>query len=476
MSDSKTFEHVLFWYRRDLRTRDNKGMSQACRQSNQVSAIFVFDENILQKLDDKEDKRIVYIHRSVQELDSFFQKRDSKLIVKHGDPIKIIVDVAQKLGVEAVFTNEDYEPYARDRDEEVAKRLDKQGISFRTFKDQVIFAKDEVLTNDGDPYKVFTPYKNKWLEKFERKLASDQTYQRYNYTPYNDVKSLIEPWRYKDIGFTDGELWVDAGEEAAQNRLKRFAKHVSEYHERRNYPADDQGTSGLSVCLRFGTISIRECVRMALSKKDKGHQTWLSELIWRDFYQMVLWHHPYVVDVAFQEKYEKLTWPGKEEHFKKWCEGQTGYPIVDAAMRCLNQKGFMHNRLRMIVAMFLTKDLLVDWRKGERYFAKKLLDYDLASNNGGWQWSASTGVDAQPYFRIFNPWTQSKKFDPEGEFIRQFCPELMELPKKYIHEPHETPLAIQKEKGCVVGKDYPNPIVDHSEMRKKALELFKKHS
>jgi deoxyribodipyrimidine photo-lyase len=322
-----------------------------------------------------------------------------------------------------------------------------------------------VLTNSATPFKVFTPYKNAWLKSLQ-----SEHYQEYkvgkNFLEKKSIQSIgLEDWGLEKIGFKKQSLIIPAGTSGARELWKKFHPHVEDYQEARNFPAKKNYTSSLSTHLRFGTISIRSLVRFAINKKDSGSNTWLSELIWRDFYQMILANFPHVEYEAFKKEYASIRWPGKESHFEAWCKGETGYPMVDAAMRHFNDTGWVHNRLRMVVAMFLTKDLLIDWRKGEEYFAANLLDFDLAANNGGWQWSASTGCDAQPYFRIFNPISQSEKFDPDGLFIKEHLPELKNFSKKDIHWPHDL--------GILRGK-YPEPIVDHSEQREKALALFKK--
>jgi len=473
MGSKKIFEHGLFWFRRDLRVRDNAGFSLALESSEQVTCIFIFDCQILNELVDKKDQRVVYIHNSLQEIDHFLQKRGSKLVVQQGDPQDLVPDLANKLKIDALFFNEDYEPYAKKRDGVVQKKLKAVGTVCHAIKDQVVFAKREILNDQGQPYKVFSPYKKKWLSRLTPDLIKDRSVTRFSFTSYNVLKKHIKPWRLKDIGFEAVTPFVQGGQEHAWQKLKAFHKHLQGYHEHRNFPAQDNGTSGLSTCLRFGTVSIRACVRVACHGESLGNQTWLSELIWRDFYHMILDQYPHVASETFKPKYKNLTWPGNRSMFKKWCEGKTGYPLVDAAMRCLNQKGWMHNRLRMVVSMFLTKDLLCNYTWGEHYFAEKLIDFDLAANNGGWQWSASTGCDAQPYFRVFNPWTQSKKFDGQGTFIRRYCKELRDYPDKYIHEPFKAPKAVQEAAGCLIGIDYPKPIVDHALQRLKAIDMFK---
>ncbi|MEZ4846676.1 MAG: deoxyribodipyrimidine photo-lyase [Bdellovibrionota bacterium] len=305
----------------------------------------------------------------------------------------------------------------------------------------------------------------RYLERFE---------QQENFTHHGKLKVFAHDWSFEDIGFEKTKLWLEAGEAEAKFRLRRFMTAIDKYKEDRNYPWKEKGTSALSVHLRFGTISIRSAVRQVLENRSEGARTWLSELIWREFYMMVLDQYPHVVDGAFKPEYNDIKWPGSDEMFQKWCMGITGYPIVDAAMRHFNKTGWMHNRLRMIVAMFLCKDLLVDWKKGEAYFARYLLDFDLSANNGGWQWCASTGCDAQPYFRIFNPILQSERFDANGEYIREHCPELQGFSNKTIHAPWLASKAEQEKAKCIVGKEYPKPIVDHAEQREKVLRLFKK--
>jgi deoxyribodipyrimidine photo-lyase len=362
------------------------------------------------------------------------------------------------------------------RDAAVARALAAEGIEFLTRKDQVIFEKDEVLTQGGTPFSVFTPYKNAWLKKLEPFYLKAYPVESY-------VRNLAPPpagrlLTLDDIGFRQTnlcELGMAGGAAAARKLLTDFLPRMARYRETRDFPAK-KGPSYLSVHLRFGTVSIRELARAAWEAAragDEGAATWLSELIWRDFYFMILHHHPRVVSQAFKPAYDAIRWPNDETLFKAWCEGRTGYPIVDAAMRQLNQTGYMHNRLRMIAASFLVKDLLVDWRLGEKYFADRLNDFDLAANNGGWQWAASTGCDAQPYFRIFNPVAQSEKFDAEGAFIRKYLPELAGCETRHIHAPWTMTPDRQRAADVIIGRDYPAPVVDHAEARLRALELYK---
>lgn len=460
------------WIRRDLRLKDNVALSAATALSKEVVLVFVFDINILGKLKNKKDRRISFIYQSLLELDEKLRRKDSALVVLHGDPKKVIPEFAKRIKAHAVFVNRDYEPFAKKRDKAVQIACDKLGITFNDFKDQVIFEGGEIYTQSGTPYKVFTPYKNKWLMELNAILYQDHRPLLKRLTPRSQLREELEDWSLKKLEFESANLWLKAGQGAAENQLKRFLPDLLNYDKNRDYPSILNGTSRLSVHLRFGTLSIRSLVRAALTNPSSGAKTWLSELIWRDFYQMILDQFPHVVKGCFKQEYDQIQWPGNKNNFSLWCNGMTGYPIIDAAMRCFNQTGWMHNRLRMIVASFLTKDLLVDWRKGESWFAQNLLDFDLAANNGGWQWCASTGCDAQPYFRIFNPITQSKKFDPTGSFIRQYLPELKSFSNKLIHWPHISNNEIQKKVNCILGEDYPKPIVIHSEQRIKALNLF----
>jgi deoxyribodipyrimidine photo-lyase len=462
---------AICWIRRDLRLSDHLALSEATSQYERVVVLFIFDSRILEKLDSKTDRRLLFIYRSLQEMDQKLRQRGSALLLLEGDPSVLLPKVAREFGAKAVFTNEDYEGYARKRDQMVGASLDERGIRFIRLKDQVIFSGSELKKADATPYRVFTPYKNAWLAKITDQAIQDHRPNLKNLLP---IASFPNPPRFldpKELGINTALECVNAGEEAAKKCLNAFEKKISDYGKARDFPAVD-GTSGLSVHLRFGTISVRECVRRCFPR-SKSTAVWLSELIWRDFYHMILDQFPRVEKHAFREKYEDIQWPGERKHFEAWCSGQTGFPIVDAAMRQLNETGWMHNRLRMIVASFLVKDLLIDWRQGERYFASKLMDFDLAANNGGWQWCASTGCDAQPYFRIFSPLRQSQRFDEKGAFIRSFVPELKNFSDKDIHCPATAKLT-NIPKGFKLGVNYPLPIVDHSVQRTKALSLFKK--
>jgi deoxyribodipyrimidine photo-lyase len=415
---------TLVWLRRDLRLHDHHALSMATKNSEQVHLAFCFDTNILNKLNDKHDRRLSFIIDSLKEMEASLQKQNSSIHILHGDPAIEIPKLALELKAEAVFANRDYEPYAIKRDELVAKK-----IEFQSFKDHVFFEKHEVLTDQRGIYKVFTPYKNKWLTHFDQTEIPNFKVHLKKIATLKNKKNILEHDWYKALGFFEVKSLLSGGTNCALKKLKAFENKIEDYQASRDFPSLD-GTSSLSVYIRHGNISIRDMLR--ISSKSK---TWLSELVWRDFYQMLLSVYPLLETKCFKPEYENIKWLGSEKNFKAWCEGETGFPLVDAAMRHLNKTGMMHNRLRMVVASFLCKILLVDWRKGEKYFAEKLLDFDLAANNGGWQWSASTGADAQPYFRIFNPYTQSEKFDKEGIFIKEHCPELASLNSKTIHRP-----------------------------------------
>ena len=450
----------LVWLRRDLRLLDNTALSEATLNSESVALVFVFDTQILNKLK-KTDKRISFIYDTLIELDAELNKYGSKLIIKYGDPIELIPKLVKKLKVDALFYNEDYESYSIKRDSKVSSLVKKDNVEINSFKDHVIFSGNEVLKGDGSPYQVFTPYKKQWLKKLSKRYVEIKKVNK-NFISGKITEKYSDNPSISDLGFERAEYYYrfqHPGRKNAVKQLKSFSEQVNSYNKDRDFPALD-GTSGLSVHLRFGTISVRECVRMAIKSRSKGNEIWLSEIVWRDFYHMILVKFPHVRDKCFKPKCDKLIWKTSSTHFKKWCKGETGFPIVDAAMRQLNHTGWMHNRLRMIVASFLTKDLLVDWKKGEAYFAEKLQDFDFAANNGGWQWSASTGCDAQPYFRVFNPELQSRRFDPEGEFIKKWVPELMNCSKKEIHAPTEV-------------KGYPRQVVDHQEQKAKAIAMFK---
>ncbi len=466
-------QRALVWFRRDLRDYDHAALYQALKSSPEVYCAFIFDTEILDQLQDKADRRVEFIWESVRELKLALQQQGADLIVHNGAASIEIPKLAKELDVAAVYANHDYEPASIRRDASVADSLIHAGITFHSFKDQVIFERDEVLTQTGKPYGIFTPYKNAWLKKLDGFYI--QPYPVDRYITHLAKSKAVELPSLESMGFKRtnlGSMKLPTGMSGAQRLFEDFIERMPMYQTAREFPAI-KGPSYLSVHLRFGTISIRQLARTAWQMGGAGAETWLSELIWRDFYFQILHHHPHIAEGhAYKAEFDKLPFPNDEMLFQAWCTGRTGYPLVDAAMRQLNQTGYMHNRLRMIVASFLTKDLGIDWRRGERHFADHLNDYDLAANNGGWQWAASTGCDAQPWFRIFNPVTQSQKFDPEGRFIRRYLPELARVPDKFIHAPWTMGGIDQSACRTRIGADYPAPIVDHAAARERTLLRF----
>ncbi|MBX3113661.1 MAG: deoxyribodipyrimidine photo-lyase [Fimbriimonadaceae bacterium] len=470
-----SFKTGLVWLRRDLRLNDHAALSLATHECDQVYVVFVYDTVILDELPTKKDRRVVFIHESLTELDEALVEKNARLITAFGNPVEIIPSLAQEFGAEIVVAAHDDDPYALKRDSQVKKDLKTQKIEFKTVLDHLIKERRDVMKPDGTPYRVFTPYSKAWRTAVEPKDLSEHPVQYSSLKTPPKLKlsnAKIGNHSLSEIGFEPVDVCLAPAQKAAQKRLKEFLNKIDDYGQARDFPALE-GTSMLSVDLRFGTISVRECFRAVANLNSNGARKWESELIWREFYHMLLANFPEIGEgKSFQPDLNNLSWPGSKEDFEKWKAGKTGYPLVDAAMRCFAATGTMHNRLRMVVAMFLTKDLLVDWHWGEQYFAENLLDFELASNNGGWQWSASTGADAQPYFRIFNPILQSKKFDPEGEFIRKWVPELRELDNKDIHWPFEE----DGSRSLLTPADYPDPIVNHFEQKAKVLALFDKQA
>lgn len=417
----------IFWFRRDLRLEDNTGLHHALQSGLKVIPVFIFDTEILNSLQDKKDRRVDYIHQALQHIHKELEKHNSGLYVYYDTPMEAFKRIIQDFNVDKVFCNRDYEPQAIQRDRKITDFLLKYHIQLKDFKDQVIFEKNNILKNDLSPYTVFTPYSKKWKENLKNvEILTTKREQFANYKGPSEIISL------KEIGFDKTDLTFIKPE--------LDGDIIDSYGKYRDFPAMDY-TTHLGMALRFGTISIRKCVQYAV----KHNEVWLNELIWREFFMQILYHFPSVVHQCFKKKYENIAWRNNEKEFKAWCEGRTGYPIVDAGMRQLNTTGFMHNRVRMITASFLTKHLLIDWRWGEAYFAEKLLDYDLAANNGNWQWAAGCGCDAAPYFRIFNPYEQAKKFDKDSEYIRKW------LPEDYTEQ----------------------PIVEHTQARERALKAYK---
>jgi deoxyribodipyrimidine photo-lyase len=480
----------LMWFRRDLRAQDNAALYHALKHSKQVHCVFVFDKEILDLLP-KADRRVEFIRESLVDLQAQLQKMAGKnaplLIVRHAWASDEIPRLAKHLGVQAVFTNHDDEPQALARDTKVRGALAELGVSFQTYKDHVIFERSEVLTLSGGSYGVFTPYKNAWLKKVDDYFLKAYAVEKYAAHLAAAPEALAQGVpTLRDIGFEKTNLdtlKIPTGATGGAALFEEFLSRIDRYDETRNFPAV-KGPSYLSVHLRFGTVSIRQLAREAHKRAfpraslgegtqgTEGARVWLAELIWRDFYLQILHHHPHVAKGAFKKEYDAIEWEkGKEANalFKAWCEGKTGYPIVDAAMRQLNETGYMHNRLRMVVASFLTKDLGLDWRWGEKYFAEQLNDFDLSANNGGWQWASSSGCDAQPYFRIFNPTSQSEKFDAQGKFIRRYVPELSKLSDSALHAPWDAKPVEIAASGVIFGKDYPERCVKHDEAREKTL-------
>ncbi|MDP1927238.1 MAG: deoxyribodipyrimidine photo-lyase [Thiobacillus sp.] len=467
------YARALVWFRRDLRDFDHAALYHALTQAREVVCAFVFDREILDALPDPSDRRVEFIHASVGELQQALQAQGGGLVVRYGAARDEIVQLAAEFQVEAVFFNHDDDPVALARDAAVEAALRERDIAVHHYKDAVVFEREEVLTIGKTPFSVFTPYKNAWL-----KALTPFYLRAYPVDAYVDqlMPASTPIPALHDMGFATTnlrELKLPTGMTGGAQLFEDFLQRIDAYQEARDFPAV-KGVSYLSVHLRFGTVSIRQLAAAAYQHGGRGAQTWLSELIWRDFYHQILWHRPEVAaGHTYKPQYDALPWPNPAGYFEAWCEARTGYPLVDAAMRQLNQTGYMHNRLRMVVASFLTKDLLVDWRLGEKYFADKLIDFDLAANSGGWQWAASVGCDAQPWFRIFNPVTQSVRFDPQGSFIRRYLPELTRVPDRFIHAPWGWPAADQRQAGCVIGRDYPAPIIEHAVQRGRALDLFK---
>ncbi|MFY7803382.1 MAG: FAD-binding domain-containing protein [Limnoraphis robusta] len=468
---------ILFWHRRDLRISDNKGLAAARKKSDQVVGLFCLDPNILQK-DDVAPVRVTYMIGCLQQLQQQYQKVGSQLLILQDQPSQAIPKLAEALEAKSVFWNSDVEPYAKERDQAVSEALKAANITVETFWDQLLHSPDEIRTKSGnEPYKVYTPYWNSWSKKHKEKPINTFANHPRGLTEIElkiaQENGVIDLPTAKDLGFIwENELVLEPGEEAAQNRLEEFGdRALFEYDEQRNFPAND-GTSQLSAALKFGVIGIRtvwaktvEAMENTRSDEARNHiKAWQQELAWREFYQQAMYHFPELAKGPYRDHFKDFPWRNNPEHFQAWCEGKTGYPIVDAAMRQLNESGWMHNRCRMIVANFLTKDLIINWQWGEKYFMQKLIDGDLSANNGGWQWSASSGMDPKP-LRIFNPITQAQKYDPEGEYIRQWLPELSSLETEDLVTGK---ISSKDREAC----DYPEPIVDHNQQQKQFKSLY----
>lgn len=479
------YDSALVWFRRDLRVDDHAALYRALKSSRRVYCVFVFDREILDRLSSKQDRRVEFIRESIVLLKAELENAGGGLIVRHACAREMIPGLARELGVDAVFVNHDYEPLTVARDVAVEVKLKQHDIAWHSFKDQVVFEKNEVLTGGGKFFSVFTPYKNAWIKKVDAFYLQAYPVRSHAHAlkPPPDVQVVPD---LDQLGFKQTNLHalqITPGAHGAARLFEDFKNRMAAYADTRNFPAV-KGPSYLSIHLRFGTISVRTLAREAFKAWQgsagypggKGAEIWLAELIWRDFYFHILHHNPHVTDHAFKPEYAAILWETgahADALFAAWCEARTGYPLIDAAMHQLNQTGYMHNRLRMVVASFLTKDLGLDWRRGERYFAEHLNDFDLSANCGGWQWAASTGCDAQPYFRIFNPITQSERFDPHGKFIRRYLPALSELSDRTIHAPWlARPLELEAA-GVRIGDNYPAPVVDHAIARQHTLERFK---
>jgi len=430
----------ICWFRRDLRLEDHAALYHALKVGHPVLLVFIFDTNILDRLENRKDARVDFIHQQLAKINQQLINKGSRLLIKCGTPQQAWQEIINDFNVQTVYTNHDYEPYARKRDQEIADLLKQNGITFHTYKDQVVFEKSEIQKADGTPYTVFTPYYKQWQQKLDSFYLKSYPTSKYFKNLYQVSESSAQEkflfFSLEDIGFSPSNV---------QFPPINFKNKLDGYEKYRDYPAKN-ATTKLGLHLRFGTVSIRKVVAEALAQKaDK----WVSELAWREFYMMILWHFPKTVNTSFKPDYDKINWRNNEKEFELWCKGETGYPLVDAGMRELNATGFMHNRVRMVVASFLCKHLLIDWRWGEAYFAEKLLDYEQASNIGGWQWACGSGNDAAPYFRVFNPELQLKKFDPKMEYVLKWAPEY---------------------KSALL----PPPIVEHEFARKRVLEVYKK--
>ena len=469
------------WFRRDLRVGDNAALFHALKSAGQVHCAFVFDTAILDGLP-RQDRRVEFIRESVDELDAALRQAAGPaagLIALQGNAAEELPRLAARLGVQAVFANHDDEPAALERDQLVRERLASAGIALHTSKDHVLFEREEVLTLAGKPYSVFTPYCRAWLAKLDGFYLKPYPVERYAHRLAARPEDLRRPVpTLEDLGFTPSnlsQLPIPTGASGGQALLDAFLERMDRYDATRDLPGI-KGPSYLGVHLRFGTVSVRQLAALAHARASSGAQTWLKELAWRDFYFQVLANFPQVgAGRSFKADYDRIAWedgPGAQSLFQAWCEGRTGYPLVDAAMAQINQTGYMHNRLRMVTASFLCKDLGIDWRRGERYFAEKLNDYELASNNGGWQWASSSGCDAQPWFRIFNPVSQGERFDPDGAFTLRYLPQLAKLPKKALHAPWTARPVDLEAAGLVLGRDYPLPVVDHAQAREATLRRY----
>ncbi|HNB70588.1 MAG TPA: deoxyribodipyrimidine photo-lyase [Acidobacteriota bacterium] len=471
------FRRVLHWFRRDFRLEDNTALLTACTQAEEIIPVYIFDPGWLSR-PDASPERGVFLLDSLHSLQQKLSQAGSYLVVRQGDPAQVLDQLLNETQAEAIFANRIVDPYFRTQGRQLDQRLRQRGCEVRSCQDVMLHPPQSVLTKAGTPYTVFTPYKNNALTV---PVQTPQPAPHRITTPAGIASEPIPT--IQELGFSTSAILPKGGIEEAHRRLDEFAaSRLNQYANQRDLPYLE-GTSRLSPYLHFGCVSPRRVFWTAFQALHQTQpatapresvETWISELLWRDFYLQILYHFPHVETGAFKPVYNDLVWDTSEENFARWCQGQTGFPIVDAGMRQLNTTGWMHNRVRMIVASFLTKDLLINWQWGERYFMQHLVDGDLAANNGGWQWAASTGTDAQPYFRIFNPISQGQKFDPKGEYVRRYIPELKHVPEKWIHTPWDIPAKYQDSLRCRVGIDYPKPVVDHARQRMLALDMFQR--
>ncbi len=472
-SESRDRPTALWWIRRDLRLENNQSLQAACSAGYQVQPVFILDEAILNS-SRMSKSRLAFLGDGLRSLADNIADRGGKLIIRSGNPGNVLPEILEEVGATIVFAEQDYSPYARRRDQKLAGVLE-----LKLTPGVTVSHPEAIRTHAGDPYQIYTPYMKKWKKTYLESLRKSSLIdQEPGFYPRSlDSESLPDEWRVRR------EDVFPPGEKAAQRHLREFTQGddppIYRYQEDRDRP-EVKGTSRLSPYLHLGMISIRRVFRAALEAIDRAenqHQlqsaeTWLEELIWREFYLAILYHHPQVLEKSFREKLRRMRWRDAPEDLRRWQEGRTGYPLVDAGMRQLSSIHWMHNRVRMVTASFLVKDLLIDWRRGEDWFMKNLVDADLAANNGGWQWAAGTGTDAAPYFRIFNPTSQAEKHDPQGTYLRRYVPELRDVPREFIHTPWKMPEQVQSQSGCVIGKDYPRPIVDHQEARERTLEAY----
>ncbi|MBS1553017.1 MAG: deoxyribodipyrimidine photo-lyase [Bacteroidetes bacterium] len=476
--------HYIYWFRKDLRLTDNHALARFLKDAvngSSFSFIYIKNNNSYRYFG---EKRIVFLIQCLEELKQDLSDFKSELQIFSGKSIEVFKNILLEKNPVSVYLNEQVEPYCRERDESVRKLIEDSGGIYNSFTDSTIFSPGEIKNGEGHQYKVFTPFKNNALSILTKDHYKKHVCDFSNINNKNEIifKSQLKIKQDKKISGVSGSVIIKGGRKEGLSKLRDFYEtKLNRYNSQRDFPSLN-ATSRLSAHLHFGTIGIREALRTAFAglskseseKDEKEVQTWINELLWREFYYHITFHNPRLTYQSFKTEYDDLNWNYDESNFRRWAEGKTGYPIVDAGMRQLNKEGWMHNRVRMITAMFLTKDLFIDWRLGEKYFAEKLIDLDFSSNNGGWQWSASTGVDAQPYFRIFNPYLQSKKFDPAGDYIRKYVPELSSLPVEFIHEPNIMNHTEQEKYRVIIGKDYPNPVIDHKAAKDIAIRNFKK--